>query len=278
MGLRIKDLLLVTLLAALAAVGFRGYQQVRTTRVELAQLRTDTEVKQTEIRRLQFQLELAPARLDFYEQVAQAYAPARQAFDDLQLRYGIVEPRPDLASIRTVPEIRESLSASPTRYRISVSDKFPVYLRTAVGVASDNKRIASQQLDQNDWLEGPPVSESPVSESRRLQTQLSAGIHDLTITIFRTHYPIASSRIELVLDGKLLIQTKTMAQEQSIGSWSSTSFYGQHDFDFQNGTMYLMEIDIDNEQRQADYQYWIWLSVEKDVAGFREFPLGESAQ
>lgn len=258
---------MITLIAALAAVSWSSYKRLHYTQAKIAstqaranKLRSDTQVAEIHVSN-------ATARQDYFAEVATVHEETMASFPKLSKRYGVVEPKHGKVSIRRVPAMKESKHQSPTHFRISVPEQFPVYLRSAVhrGPDADGSGMIRRQLDTQDWLAVPPFNDASKSQIR-----LAPGIHDLVYKTNRSTTESGNETMEVVLDGKLLAKIILQNVSQSFASSSSISGHTQYDFDFANGTQYLTRIDIDDANHAA-WRYWIWLSAEEDVEGFQGY-------
>ena len=268
MRFEIKDLLLMTLIAAIAAVAWRSVQRSS----ELHEMISNTEVNRQTFKRqtrlIEANLVDSNTKLDYFAEVAKAYKPALEGFTDIQKRYGVVEPRSDKISIRSVPMIRDSLGQSYYHYRISVPDQPPVFLRSAISLKDTVSHSGRKKFDDQAWLKT-----SQMSESTKSQIQIQPGIHDLSIRLRTRKNELGNAAIELKLDGQLLVNCVATSPTRKMGSWSNSNPSVQQDFDFQRGTKFLMSIDLDDDKDpdQRDLEFWIWLSGDES-ATFDDYP------
>ena len=264
----IKDLLLITLIAAIAAVAWRSSQRSSELQGMISNTKVNMQTFERQTLSIEASLVDSNTKLDFFAEVAKAYEPALEGFAGIQQRYGVVEPRADKVSIRSVPTIRESNREARYHYRISVPDQIPVFLRSAFTMKGTVPSSDRTKLDEQAWLKT-----SELSESTKSQMQIQPGIHDLHVRIQMFANELGNAAIELELDGQLLTSCVAKTQTRRIGSWSNSSLTSQYDFVFKRGTQYLMKIDVDEEEDpdQRDLEFWIWLSGDKDVK-FDDYP------
>lgn len=258
----------MTLIAAIAAVCWRGHQRSRDLVEKIVQSEVDLQTFETQKRTTEAALAHSTARLDFCAEIAKAHQPAVEGFADIQKRYGVVEPSPNGARIRSVPTLRESAHQNRTHYRISVPDQPAVFLRSAIATESAVSSRNRRKLDDQDWRQDSPMSSSPKS-----QIQIPPGIHDLHITVQQYRNQSGNAAIELKLDGQLLANCVSESPKRSIGSSSFSSPRKQYDVVFDRGTHFLMEIEINSEKvpNQHDFEFWIWLSDNAAVE-FDDYP------
>ena len=267
MRFEIKDLLLFTLLAALAAVGWLGYERKYNLRERIVQTEADLQNFETTKQNLENGLVDSTARLDFYAEVAKVHQVALEGFPEVQQRYGIVEPRLGKVSIRSVPTVSSARHQSPTHYRISIPEQTPVFLRSAVASAPNDLDRNKRELDAQEWLET-----SPLSVSAKSQIQIPPGIHDLHITISRHRNEASHAAITLELDGQVLAICEVASPKNVINSWSTVNSRVQSDIDLRGRTYFLADIEIDHkEDKQAVFEFWAWLSRDQSVK-FDDYP------
>ena len=257
----------MTVVAALAALGIRSGGQVRSRTVAIAKAKAETQATYAQVELERRSLHEKQHKLDYFQQIAEVHGAAMTGFDDLNKRYGHVEPQPNKVSLRRLLVLKSGNHQSVWAYRIAVPKDYPVFLRSAVAVAESIEGRSRYDLDNQSWLEGRLLQ-----DPRKLQIGIEPGIHSLVIKSTRVSREPKRSTIQVILDDTVLLNTNTIDPAWRSGSSSSISPQTQYDFDFQRRpSMRLVQMEFGKDKSEVDYDVWVWLSGSEAVDGFTEY-------
>jgi hypothetical protein len=280
MRFEIRDLLAATLVVALILLVVRSDSQVRERLLDIARGEKKVQLLESDLVREQASLENAPARFDYYREVAGIHEAALRAFSEIEAKSRILVPKQGWISFRRLPYLKETTDQTNWAYRISVPAEEPLYLRSAIAPIDSIPSQGRSMLDRQVWLKSGPLVDSAAHEFR-----LAPGIHDLIITADRGRSDAASAEFEIRLDGQSIFKSKTIEESHKIGSTMSNSPKEQFDFRFDKRsadhgryTEFLVSVEIEEHKTTEpklpiDFDFWVWLSGTPMPNSFTDYPM-----
>lgn len=268
MRFRIRDLLVLTLTAAVAAFAMKSRDDLVRTEVQIAESHANAETLAAEAEMIKQRLAQRDERIAHYRNIVSVGEATVDAFGEFASRYGDLEPQAERVVVRPIPVLNLQPGRSTRLLKVSIPKAYPVVLRAAITEASDG--IARRNLDEVEWSRNDPL----VAISSQQQCFLNPGMHLIEIATLKSD---ESSEVQLKVDGQQY-SVAGFTQNWNSSGWSSPGGRDAFGFDLKGSTQYLMEIDIEFEDFEAEYHYWFWLSSQADVSGFKQLkPLAVGA-
>lgn len=257
----IRDLLILTSVAALVAIAFLGHRKTNQLDAQLTETRSQFSADRSTVSLLEIYLDDFGPQMDYAKQFRLAAEPAIAEFDSLRQRYSDVEPVPGKVVVRSVPEYDREPNVSMHHWRLSIPTEYPVFLKSAI--RENTRAAAASAVDDMAWL-----TVSQFTESGPFETRLDPGIVDLWLI-----HSDNGRKIELRLADKQLLQTEFIGE--SFGnSWSGPSGRKPFARSLTKRPQYLLKID----RGPSKLEFWIWLSGKPDAAGFKPYPESNVSQ
>ena len=260
MKFKVRDLLLLTLIAGLVMVSWQRNQELNQIRsqqmqvsAELMQVRNEANQIRRNYRRLQ------PAWSQA-QNIREIYRETREGFEAVVNKYCELKPVPKHVVFRNLPWVpnSQSLVDSGASWIISIPDEYPVYLRFA---ATRHPIRNSKQLDDQVWN-----SDVPLSDCGPYQQRIEPGISRVTFRLVQE----TTEYFEIQLNDQPIFRTQLTRDESSF--W--TKGPGRQSLikrRLGNQTLRLHEFGTIHQNQPIGLI--VWLSNDTQTGRFDKFPI-----
>ena len=269
MQFTVRDVLVLTFIAALVALSVGAYNRYQSKLLEMARTEQALLTAQTELEFAQQQADQARYLIDLVNTQIDAWQRAVDHFPVLQNKYGGVEPRGgEIVSTRPIPVIVDSEfdGGTPLRLRIAIPEGHSMFLK--YGVANRSVNLRSKYAPDY-W-----ARDSLFDQTGPFETKIESGVHD---------FEVASRSIEnnrkqfrVSVDGKPILVTTFQVDDTSGYSSASQGGDKQHDGYTVDDLVPIGRYKLTDRRVSPAEAHWFRLWLDPRPSGFDAFPPAEA--